>query len=149
MNGMKKEVILIVVATSILVLTLSFLSKKQEIKEPTTLKIGSVTLNIGVANTDAERMQGLSGRSGLQENEGLLFIFEQQGYYGFWMKDMKFPIDIAWLDKNKKIIHIESNILPDTYPEVFSPTSPALYVLEASANFFENHQIKIGDVAEF
>ena len=150
---MKKEVILLIVITSILVIVLSFLDKKQEVNTQKTLKIDGITLNIGVANTDAERMQGLSCKNGLSENEGLLFVFDTEGYYGFWMKDMNFPIDIAWLDKDKKLIHIESNVSPDTYrespPKVFSPASPALYVLETSANFFQNHQIKIGDAAEF
>ena len=146
---MKKEIILLVVFTSILVLVLSFLSENKKIEIPKTLKIGGVTLNIEVADTNIKRELGLSGREGLQENEGLLFIFDKEDYWGFWMKDMNFPIDIAWLDKNKKIIYIKSDVSLATYPEVFSPTAPALYVLEVNSRFFENHQIKIGDLAEF
>lgn len=146
---MKKEIILLVVFTSILVLVLSFLSENKKIEIPKTLKIGGVTLNIEVADTNIKRELGLSGREGLQENEGLLFIFDKEGSYGFWMKDMSFAIDIAWLDKNKKIIYIKSDVSLATYPEVFSPTAPALYVLEVNSRFFENHQIKIGDLAEF
>ena len=146
---MKKEIVILIVITSVLVLTLSFLKKNQEIKMPTTLKIGETTLNIEVANTDAERMQGLSGRNGLEENEGLLFVFDNEGYYGFWMKDMKFPIDMVWLDKNKQIIYIENNVSPATYPQVFNPPTPSLYVLEVSAGFLSKNNIKIGDFVAF
>lgn len=113
------------------------------------LKISDNVLNISVADSEQERMQGLSGRQSLAENEGLLFVFEKEAYYGIWMKDMNFPIDIAWLDKDKTIVYIEKNISPQTYPKVFSPTLPSLYVLETKANFFENNKIKIGDLAEF
>jgi len=116
---------------------------------PKTLKIGGETLNITVADTEMERSRGLSGKGSLKAGEGMLFVFEKEGYYGFWMKDMKFPIDMAWLNKNKEIIYIKNNVLPATYPNVFSPSAPALYVLETEANFFASHKIKIGDVAEF
>jgi uncharacterized membrane protein (UPF0127 family) len=124
--------------------------QKMEANSVKTLAIGTTTLNIEVANTNEAREKGLSGRSGLAPNEGMLFIFREPGYYGFWMKDMKFPIDIAWLDQNKKIIFIAKDVSPYTYPQVFMPTStPALYVLETGAGFFENHNLKIGDTAQF
>lgn len=118
------------------------------------MKIGDTEISIEVLNTDEERMRGLSGRQSLEEGVGLLFDFKQEGYYGIWMKDMNFPIDIAWLDKDKKIIHIEKNVSPNTYPKVFygfkdGIQSPSLYILETNANFFENSKIKIGDQAEF
>ena len=125
------------------------LSVKLEEKSQKTLKIGPITLNIEVADTEAKRMKGLSGKEELKENEGILFVFDREGYYGFWMKNMNFPIDIAWLDKSKKIIHIEKNVLPESYPKVFNSLVPSLYVLETKANFFEKSEIKIGDVAEF
>jgi hypothetical protein len=79
----------------------------------------------------------------------MLFVFDKEGYYGFWMKEMNFPIDIAWLDKDKKITLIEKNVLPETYPQIFNPKSKNLYVLETKAGFFEKFGIKIGDFAEF
>jgi len=153
---MKKQIILIiVVGVIVLAFATNFLAQnqkkeqKQEENIIKTLKIGEITLDVGVADTAAKREQGLSGKTGLGESEGLLFVFEKGGYYGFWMKDMNFPIDIAWLDKDKKIINIEKAVDPKTYPKVFNPTAPSLYVLETSANFFENSKIKIGDFAEF
>ena len=147
---MKKHIILIaVVGIVVLALSYNFLAQNNAKNAPKTLKIGVSLLNIEIAKTDLDRERGLSGRVELAENEGLLFIFDREGYYGFWMKDMNFPIDIAWLDKNKKIIHIEENILPETYPKIFNATSTSLYVLETRAEFFKNSKIKIGDFAEF
>ena len=114
-----------------------------------TFAIGNATLKLEVADTDAERLKGLSGRDSLGAKSGLLFVFDTEGYYGIWMKDMKFPIDIAWLDKNKRIVTIDSNVSPDTYPQVFNPDSQSLYVLETNAGFFDSHNVKIGDQADF
>lgn len=111
--------------------------------------IGSHVLKVKIADTNEERMQGLSGKENLEEDEGLLFIFTKPSKYGFWMKDMNFPIDIAWIDKNKIIIHIESDVATTTYPKVFYPNEDALYVLETRASFFEKNKIKIGDIVNF
>ena len=113
------------------------------------LKINNATLNIEFARTDAERQKGLSGRESLASESGLLFIFELPGRYGFWMKDMKFPIDIIWIDENKKIADITANFLPLSFPQTFLPASPIKYVLEVNAFWAEKNNIKIGDTASF
>ncbi|OHA92045.1 MAG: hypothetical protein A3J09_00920 [Candidatus Zambryskibacteria bacterium RIFCSPLOWO2_02_FULL_51_21] len=93
--------------------------------------IGGLVLEI--ANTDAERTQGLSGRASLPAGTGLLFVFESPGKYGFWMKDMNFPIDIVWLGDGMLPVGIEKNVSPDSYPQVFYPPVPVRYVLEVNA----------------
>jgi uncharacterized protein len=153
---MKAKVILLVAVALVFLSFISYpwgknqqISPKIEQQMQKTMKIGETTLNIEVADTDAERIQGLSGKTGLGENEGMLFIFEKEGNYAFWMKDMKFPIDIAWLDKDKKIVFIENAVEPATYPKAFGSSVLSLYVLETNAGFFEKNGIKIGDIAEF
>ena len=142
-----------IVFVLIIILLLAILSKlsthyyKDKINH--TLKINNATLDIEIADNDQERTQGLSGKENLEENSGLLFVFEKEGDYGIWMKDMNFPIDIAWLDKNKKIVHIEKNISPETYPKIFNSETPNLFVLETPANFFAQNNIKIGDFVDF
>lgn len=83
-----------------------------------------------VADDEAERTSGLSGRDGLNANRAMLFIFEEPGIHSIWMKDMKFPIDIVWLDSEKKVIAIERNVAPDTYPKVFGSKDKSLFVIE-------------------
>lgn len=117
--------------------------------DPTILVIGNTEIQIEIADDEAERVQGLSGREPLPEKAGLLFVFEREGRYGIWMKEMSFPIDIAWLDKDKRIIHLEENVSPETYPKIFTPDDPALYVLEVNAGFFDKNNIKVTDQAKF
>jgi len=89
-------------------------------------------LQLEIADTDAERILGLSGRESLPAGMGLLFVFEEPGMHGFWMKDMKFAIDIIWLGENYEVLGIEKNVSPQTYPEVFYPPQPVKYVLETN-----------------
>ncbi len=113
------------------------------------LKIGGAELAIEVADSSAERTLGLSGRDSLGYNRGLLFIFKTEGLYSFWMKDMKFPIDIIWMDSRARVIEITSNVSPATFPESFTSQKSAKYVLEVNAGWASQNGIKIGDRAEF
>jgi uncharacterized membrane protein (UPF0127 family) len=61
------------------------------------------------------------------------------------MKEMKFPIDIIWVDKDFKVVSLKENITPETYPEVFYPEDQSLYVLETGAGFIQKHKIRIND----
>ena len=86
-----------------------------------------------VVSSDQEQEKGLSGRECIGPNHGMLFIFSEPGRYNFWMKDMKFPIDILWLDSEKKVIEVTADISPDSYPQTFTSANPASYVLEVKA----------------
>lgn len=97
-----------------------------------SIKIGDSVIKVEVADTDAERMQGLSDRKSLEKGYGMLFIFDKPYQYGFWMKDMNFPIDIIWLDEEFKVISIERNVGPETFPKVFYPPIPIKYVVETN-----------------
>lgn len=100
---------------------------------------------LDVANTKPLRRQGLSGRRSLAPNRGMLFLYSISAEYGYWMKDMNFPIDIIWLDKNDQITTIASKVSPDTYPEVLYPTDSARKVIEVSAGVVDELGLKTGD----
>ena|SRR3989344_2951376 len=102
-------------------------------------------IRVTIVDTPESRARGLSGRSGLAESEGMLFVFPEEGKYGFWMKDMRFSIDILWLDSDGEIVHIERRVSPESYPASFLPSRPARYVLELSAGWAEAHDVSIGD----
>lgn len=97
-----------------------------------------------VADTKASRELGLSGRNGLRNNEGMLFVFESLGRYGFWMKDMNFPIDMLWINQNGIVVKSESNLSPSSYPNTFINDAPAMYVLELGAGRAEEYGIFLG-----
>jgi len=103
----------------------------------TTVFTSKGSLKVFIANTDVTREQGLSDLSSLPEGEGELFVFDSAGAYGFWMKDMNFPLDMVWVDSNKVITNITKNATPDSYPSVFMPVRPILYVLEINAGTSE------------
>lgn len=107
---------------------------------------GSV-VHVIIADTEATQERGLGGRNGLAPNEGMLFVFPSDGIYPFWMKDTLFSIDIIWLDIHGTIVDMRTNVSPESYPEVFTPTASARYVLEVSAGYVLEHNIKIGDIA--
>lgn len=111
-----------------------------------TVYLGSVALAVTVADDETERVQGLSGAAGLRDLEGKLFIFDTDAKQGIWMKDMRFPLDIIWIDRDLRIVHIEENVAPETYPKIFYPSSDARFVLEMNAHFVSSLRVKIGDV---
>lgn len=97
------------------------------------IKIGEHSILIEVADTDIERSQGLSGRESLLSNSGLLFVFEKPGVYGFWMKEMRFSIDIVWINEEWEVVGVHKEVKPETYPNLFYPNAAVKYVLELNS----------------
>lgn len=108
------------------------------------IHIGETTIYVEAATTKLARERGLSGRDGLAPNTGMLFVFDTDGMWGIWMKDMKFGIDMLWLAEDGTVVTVKPSVSPDSYPESFYPTSPARYVLELPAGFAAAHDIGVG-----
>jgi len=106
-------------------------------------------ISVDLALSNEEHAQGLSGRTNLSPNEGLLFVFENPGRYYFWMKGMNFPIDIIWITEDMKVSYIKENALPTDFLETFGPDSDSKYVLEVVAGFSVEHGLKVGDRVYF
>ena len=107
--------------------------------------VGEKTFSVEIADTQALQALGLSGHAPLSDNQGMLFIFEKPAVYTFWMKDMKVSLDIIWIDENMKIVYIQKNARPESYPESFNPRASSLYVLEVSAGQADALKIGVGD----
>lgn len=115
----------------------------------TTVRLGDGVFTARIAQTDKERIKGLSGTTQLSESRAMLFVFEQDGEHPIWMKDMNYAIDIAWLDSNKKVVHIARDIPPRSYPEKFKSNTPARYVIEFRAGTLDAKRITVGKQASF
>jgi len=100
-----------------------------------------------VAKTPQERAKGLMGRKHLGPQEGMLFIFENEDYHAFWMKDTLIPLSIAFIDKEGRIVRI-TDMKPLTL-ESHSPPAPILYALEMRKGWFSDNGIKVGDILRF
>ncbi len=103
-----------------------------------------------IASTGVQKSRGLAVKDNLNETEGMLFVYSSPGEYAFWMKNMKFPIDIIWLDSERKVVHIEHSLEPcgESCP-TYKPDDDALYVLETVAGFAEKHEVFEQTVIEF
>ncbi|MDE1924947.1 MAG: DUF192 domain-containing protein [Patescibacteria group bacterium] len=115
--------------------------------------LGTTSLVVEVADTDAEREQGLSDRTSLLPGHGMLFIFDQAGMPGFWMKDMQFSLDMIWADQSGTVVSITQDATPGSYnasnpqaSQVFYPSKPAKYVLEVPAGFAAENGIVAGSI---
>ena len=110
--------------------------------------INNKTFILDVAKTDEEKTIGLAKYDKLPQNMGMLFPFQVQDYYHFWMKDMKFPIDIIYI-KDNKIVDIFTNcprpLTPDENLKIYTPKTKSNFVLEINANLSKTYNFKIGD----
>ena len=99
-----------------------------------------------VADTPALKAQGLSGRDSLAVNRAMLFPFDRPGIYPFWMKGMKFSIDIIWIRGNKIIGFAESAKFGSLVPAIYYPPSEIDAVLEVAAGTIQKSGLKVGDL---
>ena len=105
-----------------------------------------VKINAEIADDSQEMAKGLMFRKHLNEDSGMLFIFENEEHQTFWMKNTLIPLDIIFIDKNFKIVDIRYTIPCEKDPcRLYKSTKPAKYVLEMNGNFTSINNIKIGD----
>ena len=109
-----------------------------------TIQIGGAIIRAELATTEAEQIQGLSGRTSMATSTGMFFVFDQPSKWGIWMKDMNFPIDVLWITDDYKINYIVENMTPASYPTAYSPRTPARYVLEVPVGTVKNYGITVG-----
>lgn len=114
------------------------------------LKINEEVLHVDIVADALSRARGLSGRENLCENCGMVFVFGQESKHNFWMKDMNFPLDILYIQKDE-IVEIFENvpILDDMgeIKEIF-PNQKADKVLELNAGWCTAHGVEVGDRIE-
>lgn len=149
----------IILAGVILFVVFSIYTAKTEYKTR-QITLGDKTFSAEIADTPYLQEKGLSGRTSIANDYAMLFVFSKPDTYKFWMKDMNFPIDIIWLSPEQptsakasvrqgKIIYIEKNLSPSTYPQAFGPTDPSQYVIEVASGISEHLGLSIDQIVQF
>ena len=108
-----------------------------------TLTINGNKINVEVVSDQQKLELGLGGRDSLESNSGMLFVFPTSASHSFWMKCMKFDLDIIWINDHR-IVHIEKNVKAD-FAGVLTPSEPSDHVLEIAAGAADRMDAKEGD----
>jgi hypothetical protein len=113
------------------------------------VEIGGQKFQVEIMKSAAELEKGLSGRASLDADKGMLFVFSKADRYVFWMKDMRFPIDILWINDGK-IADIKHNapVPASENLDKYLPDAPADYVLEINAGLSEKYGFRPGDAVK-
>ncbi len=108
-------------------------------------------VRVEIAADGENRAQGLMYRDHLEPGAGMLFFFPEVGEYPFWMKNTRIPLDMIWIDAQKRIAHIAHNVPPCQIEDCpsYPPNAQALYVLEVAAGVAKQHALKDGDLLRF
>jgi len=107
--------------------------------------------DVEVVRNEWDRMRGLQFRKSLGPREGMLFIHRQEGQHTYWMKNMRLPLDIIWLNMKRHVVHVERNVPPceDEPCPTYSSPEVAFYVLEVPAGQAKVLGIKRGQTLQF
>jgi len=121
----------------------------------TEVKIKNNIILAEIADTPIKKARGLMFRFNLKKNSGMIFIFEKPNKPKFWMVNTFIPLDMIWIDENKKIVDFTKNAQPMSFGNLgyiygitYSPRFNVKYVLEVNAGYINNKNIKIGDFVE-
>jgi uncharacterized protein len=118
-------------------------------KASSQVRINNQAFSVKLADSEKERQIGLSETKNLKDNEGMLFVFEEPGNYPFWMKNMKFPIDIIFINGDRVTTVIKNAQVPTTEDlEIYEPEEPSDKVLELKSGMADKYNIKTGDRIE-
>jgi uncharacterized protein len=110
----------------------------------TIIRAGTIPIIVEIADTPLLIEQGLGGRCALDGGTGMLFVYPGDAHWGLWMKDMRFAVDMIWIDASGIVATILSRVTPGSFPQIFYPTRPARYAVETAAGFVEAHGIAEG-----
>ena len=116
--------------------------------------VNGSTIVLEVADDGDELTRGLSGRDGLDDDAGMLFVWEEPGVQTLLMKEMRFPLDFLWLDENRRVVSIEANVpaqpgASDSELIRYSSGAPVRYAIELDAGMIAALGIAVGDTVKF
>ncbi len=148
-NRKDKTSIWLVVCLLLVVGVAAFMLIEPQMRPRISLALGDGVFKTRIAQTPEQRDRGLSGVGHLGPSEAMLFLFDSSDKWAIWMKGVKIPLDIVWLDQAQKVVYIVKGASPDDFPKSYVPNDPALYVLELPLGAVDAKNIRIGSKATF
>ncbi len=160
MSGKKKKMLwlslaIIIVAAAGIAAYFTIFNKANPPLPQNEVKIGNAVFMVEIASTTVQKARGLSYRTGLGAQSGMLFLFSPPGIQNFWMKDMNFSLDIIWIGPDasgtgEAVLGFAENAPPMPGVQLFNLpiyTSPdgTDKVLEVNAGTVAQYGIKVGD----
>lgn len=135
----------LIIAVGVLLIIIALIASVIFAKSEDTLSFGNRRITVEKVSSRHDKAKGLSGREYISEDRGMLFIYDEKGEHCMWMKDMNFPIDILWLDENKKVQQIAASVPPESFPDNFCPNGKdAKYVLEVKSGLSRDSGVDVG-----
>jgi Uncharacterized conserved protein len=137
--------LLTLILAILIILIATFLALNYLLPNTPQAKINGHTFSLYLAKTAQEQKVGLAKYKSIAPNQGMLFLFDKADNYSFWMKDMKFPIDIIFISDNK-VVYVFGNVpvSPNDNLPVYTTKTKANKVLEINAGLAKKYGIKIG-----
>ena len=144
-----KKYLLIALAISVLILAIYY--KKEVPSDKIPIEIKGNTVMVELADTKTEQAKGLMFRKNLDENEGMLFVFDSERRHSFWMKNTLIPLDMIWINSKNEVVHIEHSAPPckESPCPTYSSDQYAQYVLELNGGWAIKHGLSLGDTIAF
>lgn len=127
----------------------------EELSAGPIVRVGQVDFPVELAIKSEDRYKGLSGRVSLGDGTGMLFVFEEDAKFRFWMKEMQISLDMVWIGSNCRVVSISENVpAPDPATALddlprYSPDAPARYVLEINGGNSAALGLTAGDPVAF
>lgn len=142
----------IMLSVFLLIAYLPIVNREYEVKKVSFVaEKGDVVISADVADTEAKRILGLMNRTFLEENRGMLFVFEGEQIRNFWMKNTLLPLDMIFISANMEIVNIQKQAQPCKVfaCDIYSSGKPAKYVVEVNGGFADRNGIMKGQKVEF
>ena len=139
----------IIIGVIALVLASAVLIVSSRLQSRISLNVGDGVFTAKLASTPSLRDKGLSGATSLSHDQALILAYPSDGKCPIDMKNMKVPLDILWLNNDKKIIFIVKNASADSVDTLFTPKSEGRFVIELPAGSVDNINIRSGYSAVF
>lgn len=124
-------------------------NENKQIKEPAyiTINIKGTNVKLEVARDRETLSRGLMFRDSLASNSGMLFVFEREGIYSFWMKNTRIPLSIAFINSGGRVVGLDEMAPYDTVT-AHMPFEPYIYAIEMDSGWFSSRNVKQGDTID-